>query len=177
MAASSNKKLLTIFGATGNQGGSILDIVLARPDLKEKYALRGITRDPSSKKSQALNEQGVEMVKADVDDAESVKAATKDSYGVFGVTDFWSILDKEREIRQGKNIFHACKENGVKHFVWSALPYSEKITEGKLKHVDHFDSKAIVAEFVEENKGDMIASHCMPGKSAFSHLQELPDIL
>lgn len=105
------------------------------------------------------------MVQANVDDAASLSTAIKGSYGVFGVTDFWSILDKEREIRQGKNIFDACKENGVKHFVWSALPNAEKITEGKLKHVDHFDSKAIVAEYVEQNKGDMISSHCMPGKS------------
>ena len=160
--ATTGKKLLTIFGATGNQGGSILDTVLAHPTLKDTYALRGITRDPSSAKSKKLNDLGVEMVKADVDDLAAVKEATKNSYGVFGVTDFWSILDKQREIQQGKNIFEAAKENGVKHLVWSALPYSQKITEGKLQHVDHFDSKAIVAEFVEENKGNMIVSHVMP---------------
>lgn len=159
----SDKKLLTIFGATGNQGGSILDTVLASSALSQKYRLRGITRDPKSSKSQALTSKGVEMVQADVDDAASVKEATKDSYGVFGVTDFWSILDKEREIRQGKNIFEAAKENGVQHFVWSALPYAEKLTEGKLKHVDHFDSKAIVAEYVEANKpSGMITTHVMP---------------
>ena len=160
----SSRKLLTIFGATGNQGGSVLDAVLARPALQEKYSLRAITRDPTSGKSKALSDKGVEMVKADLDDLESLKTAVKGSYGVFGVTDFWSIMDKEREIKQGKNLFEACKSQGVTHFVFSALPYAEKITNGVLKHVDHFDSKAIVGEYIEANKGDMIASYCMPGK-------------
>lgn len=160
----SSKQLIAVFGATGNQGGSVLDVFLARPDLQEKYSLRGITRDPSSGKSKALSDRGIEMVKADVDDAESVKTAVKGSYGVFGVTDFWSIMDKQREIKQGKNIFDASKEAGVKHLVWSALPHAEKITDGALKHVEHFDSKAIVAEYAEENKGSMWVSHVMPGK-------------
>lgn len=33
---------------------------------------------------------------------------------------------------------------------------------GKLKNVDHFDSKAEVGEYIEKNKGDMISSHFMP---------------
>lgn len=36
------------------------------------------------------------------------------------------------------------------------------IFAGKLKHVDHFDSKAEVGEYMEQNKGDMITSHFMP---------------
>ena len=85
----SSKKILTIFGSTGNQGGSIIDAVLARPYLQEKWALRGVTRDPNSGKSKALAEKGVEMVKADLNDVEAMKVAIRGSYGVFGVTDFW----------------------------------------------------------------------------------------
>ena len=80
-----SRKLLTIFGATGNQGGSVIDAVLARPELQEKYSLRGISRDPSSGKSKALADKGVEMEQANLDDAESMKTAIKGSYGVFGV--------------------------------------------------------------------------------------------
>ena len=82
----SSKKLLTIFGATGNQGGSVIDAVLARPELQEKYSLRGITRDPASGKSKALSEKGVEMAQAELNDVESLKTAVKGSYGVFGMT-------------------------------------------------------------------------------------------
>lgn len=160
----SSRKLLTIFGATGNQGGSVIDAVLDRPELQQKYSLRGITRDPASGKSKALSDKGVEMVKANLDDVESLKTAVKGSYGVFGVTDFWAVLDKNIEIQQGKNLFEACKADGVKHYVFSALRSAEKMSQGKLKHVDHFDSKADVAEHIEANKGDMIASYFMPGK-------------
>ncbi|KAK4541446.1 hypothetical protein LTR36_008047 [Oleoguttula mirabilis] len=157
-----SKQLLTIFGATGNQGGSVIDTALSHPDLKAKYALRGITRDPSSAKAQALASNGVEMVQADLNDVESMKKAIAGSYGVFGVTDFWAVMSKDIEIQQGKNIFEACKSQGVKHYVFSTLPYAEKLTAGVLKHVDHFDSKAIVGEYIEANKGDMIASYFMP---------------
>ena len=158
----STKKLLTVFGATGNQGGSVIDFVLARPQLSAKYALRGVTRDPSSDKSKKLSSQGVEMVKAELDDLESLKTAVKGSYGVFGVTDFWSLMDKNREIQQGKNIFAACKAEGVTHFVFSALPHVTKLTNGVLKHVDHFDSKAEVREYAEATKDGLIVSYFMP---------------
>jgi uncharacterized protein YbjT (DUF2867 family) len=146
------------------RGGSVVDTVFAHPELQEKYSLRGITRDPSSGKSKALADKGVEMVKADLDNVESMKQAIKGSYGVFGITDFWSLMDKQKEIQQGKNIFEACRAEGVKHYIFSSLPYAEKITGGVLKNVDHFDSKAMVEEFIEENKGDMVASYVMPGR-------------
>ena len=73
-------------------------------------------------------------------------------------------MSKEREIEQGMNIFHACHDEKVKHFVFSSLPYAEKVSNGKLNHVSHFDSKAIVAERIESEKGDMITSYFMPGE-------------
>ncbi|KAM0719761.1 hypothetical protein Q7P37_003894 [Cladosporium fusiforme] len=158
----SAKRLLTIFGATGNQGGSVIDIVLARPELSAKYALRGITRDPSSSKSQKLASLGVEVVKGDLEDVDSLKKALVGSYGVFGVTDFWSMLSKPREVQQGKNIFEACQATDVKHFVWSSLPNVSKLSNGKHTLVEHFDGKAEVREFVDENKGGMIVSYFMP---------------
>ena len=163
----SSRKLLTIFGATGNQGGSVIDAVLERPELQQKYSLRGITRDPSSGKSKALSNKGVEMVQGDLDDSDALRKAVQGSYGVFGVTDFWSVLDKGIEIQQGKNLFEACEAEGVKHYVFSTLRSAEKMTQGRLKHVDHFDAKADVAEHIEANKGDMIASYVMPGERLF----------
>lgn len=158
----SSKRLLTIFGATGNQGGSIIDLVLARPELSAKYALRGITRDPSSGKSQKLASLGVEVVKGDLDDVDSLRSAVQGSYGVFGVTDFWSIMSKSREIQQGKNILAACQSAEVKHFVWSSLPNVSKLSNGKHTKVEHFDGKAEVEEAIEAGKGGIIASYYMP---------------
>ena len=55
-------KLLTVFGATGQQGGSILRYLLKRPDILNIYRLRGITRDVSKTTAVALEKAGVEMV-------------------------------------------------------------------------------------------------------------------
>jgi hypothetical protein len=158
----SSKKILTVFGATGLQGGSILDIVLARPEFSSKYALRAVTRDTTSAKSQALAAKGVEVVKAELDDLASLKAATQGSYGVFGVTDFWSHLSKDREIQQGKNIFEAAKAAGAQHLVFSALPNVSSLSRGRRTHVEHFDGKAEVAAYIEAHKGDMWATYYMP---------------
>jgi hypothetical protein len=55
-------KLLTVFGATGNQGGSVIKAVLADPVLSKEFKIRGITRDTSKPSAQALAAQGVEVV-------------------------------------------------------------------------------------------------------------------
>lgn len=160
-----SKKLLTIFGATGNQGGSVIDAIIRDEELQEKYTLRGISRHVTSQSAKALIEKGVEMVTANLNDLESLKNAVRGSYGVFGVTNFWDkdVLSKDIEIRQGLNVFEACQAERVKHFIYSALPYASKLTDGELQHIDHFDGKAVVAEYIESQKEDMIVSYFMPG--------------
>ena len=156
-------KLLTVFGATGAQGGSVVKVVLGHPKLSQQFRIRAITRDPSSSKAKALAEQGVEPVKADLNDESSLQEAIKGSYAVYAVTNYWEKASKSIEIAQGKAIADACKAVGVHHLIWSALPNVTKITEGKLSHVEHFDGKAEIAEYIESIKGDdMIASYFMP---------------
>ena len=56
-------KLLTVFGATGLQGGSLIAYVLEHPELSRIYKVRGITRDVDKPAAVALKEKGVEVVK------------------------------------------------------------------------------------------------------------------
>lgn len=79
-------KLFTVFGATGKQGGSVIKTILAHPTLSKQYKLRAVTRDPSKPASEALMQQGVEVVKADLNEKESVRKAVEGSQVVFGVT-------------------------------------------------------------------------------------------
>jgi uncharacterized protein YbjT (DUF2867 family) len=159
------KKVLTVFGATGNQGGSVIDVILSESTLREKYAIRGITRHTSSTSAQALTEKGVEMFSANANDGNSLRQAVRGSHSVFGLTNFWDkdVLSKEIEIQQAKNIFEACQAERVIHYVYSTLPYATKLTDGELQHIEHFDGKAMVAEYIESQKGDMIVSYFMPG--------------
>lgn len=58
----SNSNILTVFGATGNQGGSVISTILADPVLSQKWKIRGITRDTSKPAAQKLAAANVEMV-------------------------------------------------------------------------------------------------------------------
>lgn len=55
-------KLLTVFGATGKQGGSIIEAVLSDATLREEFTIRGVTRDASKPAAQALAARGIEVV-------------------------------------------------------------------------------------------------------------------
>lgn len=55
-------KLLTVFGATGKQGGSIIEALLSDAALTEEFTIRGVTRDASKPAAQALAARGVEVV-------------------------------------------------------------------------------------------------------------------
>lgn len=112
------------------------------------------------------------MLRADLDDPASLRAAVRGSHGVFGVTDFWASRSKEVEVAQGKAIFEACRAEGVGHLVWSSLPGVEALTEGKLRRVEHFDSKAEVERFIEAREGaaGMMVSYFMPGEFPFGPL-------
>jgi len=157
------QKVITVFGATGNQGGSTVSAILNTPNLSSKYKIRAITRDPSKPAAQSLSSRGAELAKADLNDMASVQSAVSGSYGVFAVTNYWETASKSGELQQGKNIVDACKQAGVKHLVWSCLPNVTKMTNGELTKVEHFDSKAEVAEYAEQVKGDMLVSYFMPG--------------
>lgn len=56
------KKIITIFGSTGNQGGSVVKTFLSDPKLKDDWAVRGVTRNINSESAKKLTSQGVEMV-------------------------------------------------------------------------------------------------------------------
>ncbi len=60
--------ILTVVGATGVQGGSIVASALAAGN----YKVRGLTRNVNSAKATALASQGVEVVAADLGDEESL---------------------------------------------------------------------------------------------------------
>ena len=59
-------KLITVFGATGIQGGSVIRNLLADTELSKIYKVRGVTRDSSKPAAKELESQGVEVVQVRV---------------------------------------------------------------------------------------------------------------
>ncbi|EGC33991.1 hypothetical protein DICPUDRAFT_92307 [Dictyostelium purpureum] len=137
-------KIISVFGATGAQGGSV-----ARALLKDgKFKVRALTRDPNSDSSKKLKAEGCEVVKCDVvDSKQDIEAAIKGSYGVFLVTAFWNYFTKEKEY--GNKVADACFDAGVEHLVFSSLSACKKISNGRID-VPHFDLKAEIEDHIRE---------------------------
>lgn len=51
-------KLFVIFGAIGQQGGSLLTYMLSHPEFSKTYHFRAITRDASNPAAEKLGEKG-----------------------------------------------------------------------------------------------------------------------
>jgi len=126
----SGRQTILVTGATGKQGGAVL-----RHLRGSTFDLRALTRKPDGGAAQALTAEGIEVIKGDLDDAESLKAALKDAWGVVAVQNTWE-AGVEREEEQGKRIARLAREAGVQHFVYTSVGSAERGTG-----VPHFDNK------------------------------------
>src|SRR6266851_6473410 len=135
---SNNEKLIAVIGATGHQGGAV---VRALQD-SGQFKIRALTRNPGKHR-----ELAEEVVEADLDRPETLKAAFEGAHGVFLVTNFGE--KGTDEIKQAAAAVRAAQDAGVKHFVWSTLPDVAAISGGKF-HVRHFTGKAKIDRIVKE---------------------------
>lgn len=133
------RKTILVTGATGKQGSSVVDFLLKDGTFNVRCLLRNI----DSSASKTLFNQGVQVVKGDLENVDSLVQAMDGCYGVFGVTNFWDpATGYEGEIRQGKNLGKACKRAGVQHLVYSTLDYNSD--------VPHFESKVLAEEYMKK---------------------------
>lgn len=143
-----NKKLITVFGATGAQGGGLVRAILA--DKNSEFAVRAVTRNADSEKAKALAQLGAEVVSADIDDPSSLAKALEGSYGAYFVTFFWEHFSAEKEKQEVVSFISEAKKANLKHVIWSTLEDTRNwvpldddrmpTLHGKYK-VPHFDGK------------------------------------
>ncbi|MET9324698.1 NmrA/HSCARG family protein [Streptomyces sp. NPDC003038] len=143
------KRTVTVCGATGQQGGSVARAILADED--GGFAVRAVTRDPDSEAARELKRLGAEVVRADMDDAASLAPAFEGVYGAYLMTNFWEHASAEREKAQAAALAQAAGHAGVQHAIWSTLEDTRECIpldddrmptlQGSYK-VPHFDAKA-----------------------------------
>lgn len=73
-------KIVAVFGATGNQGGSVAKSLLGN---KDNFQVRGVTRNPDSERSKALVDLGATVVKADGFKRVEMIEAFRGAWGAF----------------------------------------------------------------------------------------------
>ena len=133
-------RVVVISGATGQQGGAT-----ARALAGKGFTLRAITRDPNSDKAKALAAAtGAELVKAELDDEASLKAALQGAWGAYAVQNTWT-AGVEGEEAQGHRFAKAAFDAGVQHYVYASVASADRKTG-----IPHFDNKARVEDTVRK---------------------------
>ena len=121
---------ILVTGATGLQGGAVLRHLVAC-----RFPVRVLTRDPESERARRLSSTGIEVVRADLTDRESLDRALEGVDGVFSMaTPFQQGLDAE--VAQGTTLGDAAKAAGVRHYVYSSVGAAERDTG-----IPHFETK------------------------------------
>src|SRR4051794_8244453 len=149
--------LITVFGATGAQGGGVVRDILARD--KPDYRVRAVTRKPDGDAARSLTQLGAEVVVADLDDAGSVQRAMQGAHGVYCVTNFWEHFSPDKELKQAETLAEAARRERVGHVVWSTLEDTRRFLPADgarmpvlMGHynVPHFDAKGEANRFFSE---------------------------
>jgi uncharacterized protein YbjT (DUF2867 family) len=141
----STKRLIVVTGATGQQGGAVVRALLKYHS--DDFIIRAVTRNVDSEKAKELKKIGIEVVKGDFNDVNSLKEAFNEAYGVFCVTNFWEGMDADVEKKHAKNLATACEAVKAKHVIWSTLENTREVLKGKASPlkgdmtVPHFDAK------------------------------------
>ena len=159
---------INILDLLTSQGGSVAELYAKESGWK----VRGISRDPS--KAQSWTAKGVEVVKGDLNDQESLVAAFKGADAIFSNTDFWAQFynpaTREKlkpgqsineycydlEVQQGKNVVDAAATvKNLDRFILSAVGNAKELSKGKYTQVYHFDAKAKYVDYVRERHPEL----------------------
>jgi uncharacterized protein YbjT (DUF2867 family) len=149
-------RIITVFGATGAQGGGLARAILADP--ARRFAVRAVTRRPHSEAARALARAGATIVAADMNDAASVQRAVDGAYGAYCVTSFWDHASPEVELRHAEMLAEAVARAGVAHVIWSTLEDSRRLVPPGTRmpvldgsyNVPHHDAKGEADRFFLE---------------------------
>ncbi|KAH6671696.1 putative NmrA-like family domain-containing protein 1 [Halenospora varia] len=141
----SNRKIL-VTGATGKQGGAVIDALRAQ---NANFQILALTRNASSSRAQALaRESNVTVVEGDVTKPVPIFEAHKPIYGVFSVT----TLDKKHsEESQAYGLIDESIKNGVEHFVFTSVDRGGPgVSEKNPTIIPHFLAKHNIEVYMKE---------------------------
>lgn len=157
-----SKKIIAVVAATGTQGSSVAHTFLKLPN----WSVRCLTRDPTSEKATKLAELEAEIVKADLEDKESLRQAFNGVHAIFLNTDFWHPYRKalaagtdsltsakqgyDVEVSHGKNAADvAATIPTLERFIYSALGPMKAASGGKYSLSYHWETKAYIADYIQ----------------------------
>ena len=122
--------LVLVSGATGRQGGAI-----GRELLDAGWKVRAMTRKPESEAAQLMAARGAEIVRADLNDEESLRRVLAGAWGAVAVQNTWE-GGVAMEEEQGHRFAQVAKAAGVQHLLYQSVASADRNTG-----IPHFDNK------------------------------------
>ncbi|KAF2084317.1 NAD(P)-binding protein [Saccharata proteae CBS 121410] len=158
----STPKTLLITGATGKQGGAVVDALLALPDVEKTFLVLAVTRDASSASAKRLaaRSSAVKLVQGNLADVPALFSAAVDSaqgpiWGVYSVQiSMGKGVTVESEIAQGTAMIDESIRYGVTHFVYSSVERGgDDASWDNPTPIPHFQSKQKIEAHLREKAG------------------------
>lgn len=131
---------IAVVGATGQQGGAV-----ARELLAEGIRVKALVCSTESDAARALRDRGADLVVANLDDVDALRAAFSRVDGLFAMTTNWGENGPDGEVRHGRAIADAAAAANVPSVVYSSVGGAETHTG-----IPHFESKRRVEEYMLE---------------------------
>jgi uncharacterized protein YbjT (DUF2867 family) len=159
-------KAILITGATGKQGGALLEQLASHPS-HSQYTLLAVTRDANSGSAKKIvgRHPDVKLVQGNLDDCPalfaSAKVALKEAgkeqkiWGVYSVqVSLGKNVTHESEIVQGKALIDESVKEGVTHFLYSSVDRggNQRSFENQTP-IPHFQSKYEIEQYLLEKAG------------------------
>lgn len=136
----SDRRAIVVTGATGKQGGALIEALLAKPS--QPFNIYAVTRNKESNSAKSLaSKPNVHVVEGHFDDPAAIFAQVEKPWGLFSVTT--PELGKKNaaviEEQQGKAMNTAAMAAGVQHVVYTSV--DRGVDENIETPVPHFRSK------------------------------------
>jgi uncharacterized protein YbjT (DUF2867 family) len=156
-------RVLLITGATGKQGGAVINAILSRPAAASEFTLLAVTRDTStaSAKKLAARSPSVKLVQGNLDDIPSLfeaadRVAHNPIWGVFSVqVSMGKNVTVEGEMQQGKGLIDESIRHGVKCFVYSSVERGgDEASWDNQTPVPHFQAKYHIERHLRDSAGE-----------------------
>jgi len=129
-------KLILVTGATGKQGGAALRHLRARG-----FPVRVLTRDPEKAEVRGLGGEGVEVVRGDLTDPDSVRHAMDGVWGAYSV----QASHTGHEVQEGKLMADMALRYDLSHFVYSSVGSADRNTG-----IPHFETKYEIENHIRQ---------------------------
>lgn len=150
-------KTILVTGATGKQGGSVIDAILALPKEQDEYCIIAVTRDTNSSAAKSLGSRcpTVKLLAGNLDDVPAIFDAAHSLsnlpiWGVYSVQiSMGKGVTKDSEIAQGEALIDASLKHGVKHFVYSSVERGgDETSWDEPTPIPHFQSKYAIERYL-----------------------------